>query len=57
MLSMSSPFYRKVGLSHTAAHQLNLKGIRKICIFMYKIISVERGGLSHIALHKLFVFV
>lgn len=40
-LNFNMQIHRKSGLSTTAAYQLNLNGIRKIYIFMYKITSVE----------------
>ena len=46
-LNFNTQIRRKPSLSSTAAYQLNLKGMREICIFMYKITSVESGGLSH----------
>lgn len=56
-LNFNTQIHRKPGSSSTAAHQINLNSTREICIFMYKITSVEGGGLSRIALRKLFVFV
>lgn len=56
-LNFNKKIHRKTGLSTTAAYQLGLNGIREICIFMYKIASVGRGALSHVPLHKVFVFV
>lgn len=54
MLTMTSTLTKK---SIGKQDQLGLNCVREICIFMYKIASVRRGALSHIPLHKVFVFV
>lgn len=54
MLTMTSTLTKK---SIGKQDQLGLNSVREICIFMYKIASVGRGALSHIPLHKVFVFV